>query len=161
MADVHKKRALLNALFKQQNGKVNKYFTKSCETSHENMLMLAADIHGQIEQLEALISVARESDANKLEFARDCTDLDIDPKDLQRICESGDLTYFTIKYEAANVLASFAMAYNSFLKHSEKFVDAMRSLNTQNATPDYLVRRKCAAIRHLCTLESLVGLYNK
>ncbi|AGR57145.1 protein kinase interacting protein [Choristoneura rosaceana nucleopolyhedrovirus] len=160
-AAVYKKRALLNAAFKQQDKKVAKYFVKPCENDGEKMLMLAADIHGQVEQLEALLSVARASDADKLEFARDCSDLDIDSQDLQRMCARNDLAYFATKYEAAKVLASHAAAYDIFLKHSERFIGAVRSLNTPNASADYLAQRKCAAIRHLCTLEYLVGLHTK
>ncbi|BBU37590.1 protein kinase interacting factor [Choristoneura diversana nucleopolyhedrovirus] len=160
-AVVHKKRALLNAAYKQQDKKVAKYFVKPCENDAEKMLMLAADIYGQVEQLEALLSVARAPHADKLEFARDCSDLDINLQDLQLMCARSDLTYFATKYEAAKVLASYEAAYDSFLKHSERFIDAVRSLNAPNATADYLAQRKCAAIRHLCTLEYLVGLHTK
>ncbi|AKR14191.1 protein kinase interacting 1 protein [Dasychira pudibunda nucleopolyhedrovirus] len=160
-AIVHKKRALLNAAFKQQDKKIAKYFAKPCENDAEKMLMLAAEIHGQVEQLEALLSVARASDADKREFARDCSDLDIDAQDLQRMCASNEPTYFAAKYDAATVLAAHPAAYDGFLRHSERFVDAMRSLNAPNADADYLAQRKCAAIRHLCALEYLVGLHTK
>ncbi|AUR45131.1 protein kinase interacting protein [Spilosoma obliqua nucleopolyhedrosis virus] len=160
-AAVHKERAMLNASFKQQDKKVAKYFVKPSENNDEKMLMLAADINGQIEQLEALISVADASDADKLKFVRDLSDIDIDTQELNRVCARNDLTYFVSKYEATKTLAVYAAAYDNFLKHSERFIIAMRSLNTPNATVDYLVLRKCEAIKHLCTLEYLVGLYNK
>ncbi|AAF64089.1 protein kinase interacting protein [Choristoneura fumiferana multiple nucleopolyhedrovirus] len=160
-AVVHKKRALLNAALKQQDKKVAKYFVKPCENNAEKMLMLTADIHGQVEQLEALLSVARAPRAEKLAFARDCSDLDIDSQDLQQMCARSDLAYFATKYEAAKVLAPHKAAYDSFLKHSERFIDAVRSLDAPNTTADYLAERKCAAIRHLCTLEYLVGLHTQ
>nr|UIX56236.1 Protein kinase interacting protein [Hyphantria cunea nucleopolyhedrovirus]UIX56382.1 Protein kinase interacting protein [Hyphantria cunea nucleopolyhedrovirus] len=161
VAAVHKNRALLNALFKQQDKKVAKYFTRFCENDAEKMLMLAAEINGQNEQLEALLTVMDAPDADKLEFARDVSDLDIDAQDLQRMCARNDLTYFVSKYEATKALATYAAAYDNFLKHSEQFIAAMQSLSTPNATVDYLTLRKCEAIKHLCTLEYLVGLYNK
>lgn len=158
---VQKNRAILNATYKLQDKKLFKYFSNPCDINSERMLMLAADIYGQIEQLEALLSVIYASNAKKLEFVHDCLDLDIDSEDLKCMCSNKDLAYFANKYGADKTLASYPVAYDSFLKHSEQFIDAIRSLDTPKATVDYLVQRKCAAIKHLCTLEYLIGLYNK
>nr|BAX08883.1 protein kinase interacting protein [Antheraea pernyi nucleopolyhedrovirus] len=155
-AAVNTGRALLNAAFKQQDKKIAKYFAKPCEGGAEKMLMLAADIYGQIEQLEALLSVAHAPDSQKLEFARDCSDLDMDPAVLARVC-AGDAAHFATKYGASQALARYPVAYDAFLRHSERFADAARNLSGENV--NQLVKSKCAAIRHLCALEYLVGLH--
>ncbi|AAK85600.1 hypothetical protein [Epiphyas postvittana nucleopolyhedrovirus] len=155
---INKNRAMLDVAFKQQSRKIKKYFTKPCDDEIEKMLILAADINGQIEELEALLYIVDASDEETMEFARDCTDLDIEPRILKRMCARNDLSYFLTKYDATKVLVANSLAHNSFLKHSEQFIDAVRNLDTANAAASYLAKHKCAAIKHLCALEYLVGV---
>ncbi|ABI13827.1 protein kinase interacting protein [Anticarsia gemmatalis nucleopolyhedrovirus] len=155
-AAVKKGRALLNAALNQQEKKIDKYFVKPSENNVEKMLILAADIHGQIEQIEALLSVAHAADEEKLEFAKDCSDLDIDPAELNGVCKQFDLSYFATKYQAAKVLALYPAAYDSFLKHGEQLINAVLRLNAENATVNYMVKNKCIVIKHLCAMEYLI-----
>ncbi|AJD09267.1 protein kinase interacting protein [Condylorrhiza vestigialis mutiple nucleopolyhedrovirus] len=155
-AAVKKGRALLNTALNQQEKKINKYFAKPSENNVEKMLMLAADIHGQIEQMEALLSIAHADDEEKLEFAKDCSDLDFDSAELICVCEQSDLSYFAMKYDAAKVLALYPVAYDSFLKHGEQLINAVRRLNAENATVNNMVKNKCVIIKHLCAMEYLI-----
>jgi hypothetical protein len=156
LAAIKKYRVLLNTAFSHQEKKIIKYFAKPSKNNFETMLILAADIHGQIEQIEALLSVAHASEKKKLKFAKDCSDLGIDAADLIRVCEQRDLSYFTTKYEATKVLASYPVAYDTFLKHSKQLIGAVRYLNAENVTVNCLVKNKCAVIKHLCALEYLI-----
>ncbi|QBC76087.1 protein kinase-interacting factor [Neophasia sp. alphabaculovirus] len=156
-AAVKRGRALLNTALNQQEKKVIKYFAKPSENNVEKMLILAADIHGQIEQMEALLYVAHAADEEKLEFAKDCSDLDIDSAELTRVCEQIDLSYFATKYDAAKVLALYPVAYDMFLKHGEQLINAVRRLNAENATVNYMVKNKCVIIKHLCAMEYLIN----
>ena len=153
---VKKGRALLNTALNQQEKKINKYFAKLSENNVEKMLIMAADIHGQIEQMEALLFVVHADDEEKLEFAKDCSDLDINSAELIRVCEQSDLSYFATKYNAAKVLALYPEAYDNFLKHAEQIINAVLRLNAENATVNYMVKNKCVIIKHLCAMEYLI-----
>lgn len=155
-----KGQANLNSLIKLQNKKVKNYYVKNNETAIDKMLCIAADIKGQVEQLELVNQYLGAPESEKLDFVYDCSDLDINEKDLKSLCLTKNIAYFTQKYNAPTVLKAQAAVYDSFIKHSELFINAICQMDEKqqvnNFCLDELVKLKLIAIKHLCALEYLI-----
>lgn len=149
----------LNTLIKLQNKKVKNYFSKKNDGAIEKMLCLAAEIKGCVEQLELVNQYINVADDEKLNFVQDCSDLDFDDKSLKYLCATKNVAYFIQKYNAMTVLNTQPLVYNSFLKHSEFFINAICQLKEkqqQNVSLNELIKLKLIAIKHLCVLEYLI-----
>ncbi|ABL75967.1 protein kinase interacting protein [Maruca vitrata nucleopolyhedrovirus] len=147
-----KNQASLNNLIKLQNKKVKNYYAKNNENAIDKMLCIAADIRGQVEQLELVSQYLDAPESEKLNFVNDCSDLDINEEDLL----TKNITYFTQKYNAPIVLKVRPSVYDSFIKHSELFINAICQMDEKQYSLDELVKLKLTAIKHLCALEYLI-----
>ncbi|AGA16178.1 pkip protein [Thysanoplusia orichalcea nucleopolyhedrovirus] len=151
----------LNSLFKLQSKKVKNYFVKNNEAAIDKMLCVAADIKGEIEQLELVYQYMNLPDSEKLDFVYDCEDLDIDKKDLKSLCLTKNIAYFSQKYNAPIVLKSQPIVYDAFIKHCECFINAICQIDEKrqqnnNLCVDELLKLKLIAIKHLCALEFII-----
>ncbi|AOT85584.1 pkip [Cyclophragma undans nucleopolyhedrovirus] len=164
-AHLKRERVKLSDLIKLQNKSVRNYFNDNgvaIQHRDDKLLIVAADLHGCIEQIEVLHMFIDATTATKLEFVYDFTDLDIDESDIKIIHDTKKIDYFSKKYNAANVLQAHPLAYDHFLKESEHFIDTLAmyysARQNKNFCIDELVIIKSILIKHLCTLEYLVGV---
>ncbi|ANF29763.1 pkip [Catopsilia pomona nucleopolyhedrovirus] len=158
-------RKTLVAFIKDQNKEINNYFTSKnalLPTNVDKLLILAADIHGTMELLEAALAIADASDNEKLNFIYDCFDLDFEIEDLRALCNNKNFAYFSEKYNARELLKNYPLAFDHFLKESEYFIEHMCLLlehcEKNNFCINKLIKLKCTAIKHLCALEYLIGI---
>nr|AFN21129.1 PKIP [Bombyx mori nucleopolyhedrovirus]QWC64842.1 pkip [Bombyx mori nucleopolyhedrovirus] len=155
-----KNQANLNSLITLQNKKVKNYYVKNNETAIDKMLCIAADIKGQVEQLELVNQYLDAPKSEKLEFVYNCSDLDINEEDLKSLCLTKNIAYFTERYNAPTVLKAQPAVYDTFIKHSELFINAICQMDEKqqvnNFCLDELVKLKLIAIKHLCALEYLI-----
>lgn len=149
----------LSKLIKLQNKKVLNFFVTNNDKMSENLLIIAADINGLVEQIEMLKFCINFSENDKLTFISDNSDLDINDSDLKLLCQTKNLSYFSKKYDADVVLKDYPAAYDYFLKQTEYFINNIAQLyaNQHLETLEELVKLKIIAIKHLCTLEFLIN----
>ncbi|AVA31203.1 pkip [Oxyplax ochracea nucleopolyhedrovirus] len=160
---IHTAKNLLQFLLKLQNKKIENYFLKHESTQiEEKLLILASDIYGLIEQIEVLNIIKDKSLVEKLDFINNFTDLDLNDEDITSLCEDQNLNFFSVKYDASNLLQNYPSAYNHFLKQTEYFIHVLnlfRMKRLQQHNVYELLKLKSLAIKHLCVLEFLVGLH--